>query len=77
MNFSVIGLFTFSQHGFVGAVYMIFGHAIIAAGLFYLVGILYDRFHTRELTLMGGLVAVMPLYCSFLFFFTMANAGFP
>jgi len=77
MGLVVMGLFVFSESSFGGAIYLIIGHGVTSAALFYLVGILYDRFHTRDLTVYGGLVNLMPLFCSGLFFFTTANAGFP
>jgi NADH-quinone oxidoreductase subunit M len=77
MGLVVLGLFMFSEAGFFGALYLIVGHGITSTALFYLVGILYDRFHTRELRVFGGLVTIMPLFCTSLFFFTAANSGFP
>jgi NADH-quinone oxidoreductase subunit M len=77
MNVAVIGLFMFDPRGFYGAIYLAVGHAVVSAALFYLIGTLYDRFHTRNLLLLGGLVQVMPLFSTALFFFTFANAGFP
>lgn len=77
MNYVILGLFALDARGFYGALFLIIGHGIISTGLFYLVGILYDRFHTRQLDSLGGLVHLMPLYSVALFFFVMANAGFP
>jgi NADH-quinone oxidoreductase subunit M len=77
MGMVILALFMFGPHAFFGAVYLMVGHGVTSTALFYLIGILYDRFHTRDLSVLGGLVSVMPLYCSALFFFAMANAGFP
>lgn len=77
MNFVVFGLFSFDPKGFFGAIYLIIGHAVTSTALFYLIGILYDRTHARELDGFGGLVQLMPLFSSALFFFALANAGFP
>ena len=52
-------------------------HGITAAGLFFMVGFVYDRHHTRDITYYGGLAMVMPVYSTILFFFTIANMGFP
>jgi NADH-quinone oxidoreductase subunit M len=60
-----------------GSVYQMISHGIISAGLFFLVGFLYDRYHTRDITYYGGLTTVMPLYSTNFFFFTIANMGFP
>lgn len=77
MNLCVLGLFSFDIMGYSGCIYMLVGHAITATALFYLVGVAYDRFHTRDINAIGGLASTMPLYSVFMFFFTMANAGFP
>jgi len=52
-------------------------HGIISAALFLLVGVIYDRMHTREIKFYGGLVSRMPNYALFFIFFTMANVGLP
>jgi NADH-quinone oxidoreductase subunit M len=77
MNLAVMGIFVFDPRGFFGAIYLSIGHAIVSGALFFLIGILYDRFQTRDLSLFGGLVQVMPLFSTALFFFSFANAGFP
>lgn len=77
MGLVTIGLFTMDSLTFTGALLLIFGHAVTSTGLFYLIGILYDRFHTRDLTTFGGLVQLMPLFCTMLFFCAIANSGFP
>lgn len=77
MNLVVIGLFTFDDKGLMGAIYLSIGHVITSAALFFLIGSLYDRFHTRNLLLFGGLTQLMPIFSVFLFFFIMANSGFP
>jgi NADH-quinone oxidoreductase subunit M len=53
------------------------GHGFIAAALFLLVGILYDRYHVRAVKYYGGLVIIMPLYAAFFFFFSLANFSLP
>jgi len=77
MNLVVLGLFSYTQQGIDGAIYLMVGHGIVSAGLFFCVGILYDRHHTRLLQYYGGLARVMPVYTVYLFFFTLANMGFP
>jgi len=52
-------------------------HGIISSGLFLLIGILYDRYHTRTLIYYRGLVLIMPLFILFFFIFSMANIAFP
>lgn len=60
-----------------GAVLQMFNHGITSAGMFFLVGILYDRTHTRVLANYGGLYAILPVYGSILLFMSMASLGLP
>jgi NADH:ubiquinone oxidoreductase subunit 4 (subunit M) len=52
-------------------------HGVVTSAVFFSVGILYDRYHTRIVKYYGGLVQVMPLYVSFLFIFIFANCSLP
>ena len=60
-----------------GAVLQMFNHGLSAAGMFFLVGVLYDRTHTRLLENFGGLFAILPVYGSILSFMSMASLGLP
>ncbi len=60
-----------------GAVLQMFNHGLTAAGMFFLVGVLYDRAHTRNLKDFGGLFSVVPLYGGVLMFTAMASLGLP
>ncbi len=60
-----------------GAVLQMFNHGLSAAGMFFLVGVLYERAHTRDLTRFGGLYALLPVYGSILLFMSMASLGLP
>lgn len=77
MNFALIGVFTNSVLGAVGAYSLFISHGIVSSALFLLVGFLYDRHHTRLLHYYGGLVQVMPLWVFFFFSFTASNFSFP
>jgi NADH-quinone oxidoreductase subunit M len=77
MNLIVLGLFSSSHQGLEGAVYLMVGHAFVSSLLFFGVGVLYDRYHTRLLTYYSGLVQVMPLFALFFFLATLANMSFP
>jgi NADH:ubiquinone oxidoreductase subunit 4 (subunit M) len=77
MNMAVLGLFVYNTYGLFGALYLMLGHGLIATSLFFAIGVLYDRYHTRLLFYYGGLTAVMPLYSFYLLFFSFANIGFP
>jgi NADH:ubiquinone oxidoreductase subunit 4 (subunit M) len=77
MNFALLGLFTLSLVGVCGSFYLFPGHGLVSAALFFNVGVLYDRYHTRLIFYYGGLTSVMPLFSSFFIFFLFPNAGFP
>jgi NADH-quinone oxidoreductase subunit M len=77
MNLVMLGLFSYNQQGIEGATYLMVGHGVVSAALFFCVGVLYDRYHSRLLRYYGGLVTVMPLFAAALFMFTLANMSFP
>ena len=77
MGFILLGLAAFTRDGFNGALLQMFNHGTITGGLFLLVGVLYDRAHTRDLDAFGGLGARMPVYAGILSFFSLASLGLP
>ena len=77
MNVVVLGLFSNTQQGLDGAMYLMVAHGIVSGALFFCVGILYDRYHTRLLKYYSGLTQVMPAFAAAFFVFTLANMGFP
>ncbi len=60
-----------------GAVLQMFNHGLSAAGMFFLVGVIYERTHTRNLTEYGGLFPLIPVYGGILIFTSMASLGLP
>jgi proton-translocating NADH-quinone oxidoreductase chain M len=77
MNFGLIGLFLNNVYGLTGFFYIMLSHSFISSGLFFCVGLLYDRYGTRNLKYFSGLSAGMPLYEMCFFIFLIANMGFP
>ena len=77
MGFVLLGLAVFTKTGFNGALLQMFNHAMITGGLFLLVGVLYDRAHTRDLDAFGGTWAKMPVYGGILIFVSLASMGLP
>lgn len=77
MNLIVLGLFSYTQQGIDGAIYLMIAHGVVSTGLFFCVGVLYDRHHTRLLQYYGGLAQTMPIFATLFFVFTLANMGFP
>jgi NADH-quinone oxidoreductase subunit M len=60
-----------------GAVLQMFNHGLSAAGMFFLVGVVYERTHTRNLDEMGGYFPLVPVYGGILIFTSMASLGLP
>lgn len=60
-----------------GAILQMFNHGLSAAGMFFLVGVIYERTHTRNLEEFGGLFPLVPIYGSILIFTSMASLGLP
>jgi len=77
MNIAVLGLFTYSQAGIEGSIYLMVAHGLVSSALFFCIGILYDQSHTRLLQYYGGISMVMPVFSTVFFIFTLANIGFP
>jgi len=77
LGYVMLGLFAGTQGGIEGAVLQMVNHGISTGALFLLVGVVYDRLHTRELGDFGGLAKVMPVYATFFIIATMASVGLP
>jgi len=77
MNLVMVGLFSFNVIGLEGAILQSLSHGFVASALFLIIGVVYDRHHTRMVKYFGGLVHVMPIYIIIFLFFTMANIGLP
>jgi len=60
-----------------GAMIQMISHGFISGALFLMIGVLYDRMHTREINAYGGVVNTMPVFAAFAVFFAMSNAGLP
>jgi NADH-quinone oxidoreductase subunit M len=77
MGFCLVGLGALTPQGIAACVVQMFNHGIITSMLFTLVGVVYDRVHTRDLSKFGGLAGEMPLYTAFVGFAFMASLGLP
>ena len=77
MNLVTLGIFSFNIIGIEGAIIQSISHGFVAGAMFLLVGILYDRYHSRLLYYYGGLIHMMPVYSIFFLLFTMANIALP
>jgi proton-translocating NADH-quinone oxidoreductase chain M len=77
MGCCILGLFAFNVLGLEGSLLMMIGHGIVSPGLFLCVGLLYDRYKTRNVYYYGGLAQTMPLFATALLILTMANLSLP
>ena len=77
MGFVTIGAFTLTIQGVEGAIYVMLSHGIVSAALFLIVGVVYDRIHSRDIEMYGGLVHRMPGYALTFMFFMLASVGLP
>lgn len=77
MNLVLLGIFSFNIIGLEGAILQSLSHGFVSSALFLLIGVVYDRYHTRTIKYYSGLVHVMPLYVIFFLIFTMANISLP
>ncbi len=77
MGFVTLGIFALNQQGIEGAIYQMLSHGVVSAALFLIVGVVYDRTHSREITAYGGLVKRMPVYAWTFMLFMLASVGLP
>jgi proton-translocating NADH-quinone oxidoreductase chain M len=77
MNLVMLGLFSFNVIGLEGAMLQSLSHGFVSSALFLIIGVVYDRHHTRMVKYYGGLVHTMPIFTVIFLFFTMANIGLP
>jgi len=77
INITLLGLFSFVVIGLEGALLQIISHGIVSGALFFCVGVLYDRHHTKIISYYSGLVQTIPLFINFFLLFTIANIGLP
>jgi NADH-quinone oxidoreductase subunit M len=77
MGFVMLGIFSLTAAGLNGAVAVMFSHGVVTGMLFLIVGIVYDRAHTREIAKIGGLSQAMPVTGGLLAFAAFASLGLP
>jgi len=77
LGFVVLGIFSFTQAGLNGAMFVMLAHGVSTGALFMLAGIIYERRHTYEIAQFGGLATPMPTYSTFFLFIVLASVGLP
>lgn len=77
MNLSVLSFLLFNEDSVMASVLSMFGHGLTAGGLFFCIGMVYERYGTRNKQAFGGLVTFMPNFSLFFFLLLLTNASFP
>ncbi|MGC6484243.1 MAG: NADH-quinone oxidoreductase subunit M [Candidatus Puniceispirillales bacterium] len=77
MGFVTVGIFTMTEQGIAGAMFQMISHGLVSAALFFAVGVVYDRLHTREIDAYGGVADSMPRYAVFFMLMMLASVGLP
>lgn len=77
MGFCVLGLFALNRPGLQGGTLQMVNHGISTGALFALVGMIYERYHTREISALGGLAKRLPILSFFMLLFTFSSIGLP
>ncbi|MET0384652.1 MAG: NADH-quinone oxidoreductase subunit M, partial [Polyangiales bacterium] len=77
LGFVMLGIYSMSSHGLTGSILQMVNHGISTGALFLLVGVIYERRHTRDLADFGGLAKVMPNYALVFVIVTMSSIGLP
>jgi NADH-quinone oxidoreductase subunit M len=77
MGIIIIGTFALNVEGVSGSIFLMLGHGVVAGALFFLVGVIYDRRHTKIMSEFGGLAHSMPRYATIFGIMMMASVGMP
>ncbi len=77
LGFCMLGMFSMKMAGATGSLMYMINHGLSTAALFFMVGMMYERYHTRDMNKLGGLARPMPWFAFFLIFFTVSSIGLP
>ena len=77
LGFCILGLVALNNIGITGSVMYMINHGLSTGALFLLIGMMYERYHTRSMKEVGGLASKMPVWSTFMVFFVMASVGLP
>jgi NADH-quinone oxidoreductase subunit M len=77
LGFVMLGMFALNPLGLEGSVLQMINHGLSTGGLFLIVGLVYERRHTKEIAQFGGLAHVMPVYATFTLVIFLASMGLP
>ncbi|HLE31526.1 MAG TPA: NADH-quinone oxidoreductase subunit M [Bacteroidota bacterium] len=77
LGFVVLGIFSMTEEGMQGAIIQMINHGLSTGALFMIVGMIYDRAHTRQISDFGGVAKVMPVFATFFMIVTLSSIGLP
>ncbi|MCG3136758.1 MAG: NADH-quinone oxidoreductase subunit M [Phycisphaerae bacterium] len=77
LGFCILGMFSLKMAGVSGSVLYMINHGLSTGALFLMVGMIYERYHTRQMGQVGGLARTMPWLAFFFIFFTLSSIGLP
>jgi len=77
LGYVMLGMFAFNMQGVEGSLYQMLNHGVSTGALFLMVGMIYERRHTRMIADFGGLSKVMPIYATFFMIVTLSSIGLP
>src|SRR5689334_2882220 len=77
LGYVMLGLLSLDLLGIQGAVIQMVSHGLVAGGLFLMVGMIYERCHTRDIAAYGGLAKILPVYALFFVLLSLASVGLP
>jgi proton-translocating NADH-quinone oxidoreductase chain M len=77
MNMCILGLFSYNETAFIGSIFLMIAHGIVSGGLFFLIGIIYNRYRTKIIHYFSGVIHFMPIMCFYFFLLLLGNIGLP
>jgi proton-translocating NADH-quinone oxidoreductase chain M len=77
MNMCILGLFSYNEMALVGSIFLMIAHGIVSGGLFFIIGILYNRYRTKIIHYLSGIIHFMPMMCFFFFMYLLGNIAMP
>ncbi len=77
MGYIILGLFVLNHYGITGSIYQMLNHGVSTGALFLLIGMIYERTHSREISKYGGLAGVLPIFTIFFFIITLSSIAVP
>jgi len=77
MNTCLLGLFAYNEYALIGSLFLMIGHGVVSSGLFFMIGMLYNRYNTKIIQYINGIIHFMPIFSFFFFLFVLGNIALP